>query len=196
MDGTIHLVRHGEVENPKGVIYGRLPGFNLSERGRRQAQAAAEHLAERAIGAVWTSPLERARETADQVAARHGLEPVIDDRLLESDTTLEGVGRSVGQLLRSPRTWWNLRNPWRPSWGETYREIRKRVLAAIEDALARNAGGDVAVVSHQTPILVARLSLSKSRTPPWGGLVPCSTGSVTSIVLEDGRVTSLNYFSP
>ena len=86
---VIHLVRHGEVENPKGIIYGRLPGYHLSERGLRQARGAAEHLAEREIGAVWSSPLERARQTADAIAAPHGLEVVVDPRITESHTTLE-----------------------------------------------------------------------------------------------------------
>ncbi len=195
MEGTVHLVRHGEVENPKGIIYGRLPGFNLSERGRRQAIAAADHLADRDIGAVWSSPLERARETADEIAARHDVDIVTDDRLLESDSTLEGIGRTLGDLLRSPRTWWKLRNPWRPSWGESFAEIRARMVAAIADAMAQNAGKEVVIVAHQTPVIVARLSLVTSRRPPWIGLTPCHTGSVTSIVLKEEGVTSVTYFS-
>lgn len=113
----MHLVRHGEVANPTGVIYGRLPGYNLSERGRRQAEAAAERLANEDIGAVWASPLERAQETAGAIAARHGIEIATDDRLLESGSTLQGISRNVVGVLISPKRWWSLRNPMRPSWG-------------------------------------------------------------------------------
>ncbi|MGH2701497.1 MAG: histidine phosphatase family protein, partial [Actinomycetota bacterium] len=74
LSGTVHLVRHGEVENPKGVIYGRLPGYNLSERGQRQAEAAGRHLRDADVRAVWASPLERAQETAEAIAVHHGVE--------------------------------------------------------------------------------------------------------------------------
>lgn len=196
MDGTIHLVRHGAVENPKGVIYGRLPGYHLSERGRRQAQAAARRLSDRDIGAVWSSPLERAQETAGTIAAHHGLEIVTDERLIESGTTLEGVGKTIGAFLRAPRTWWALRNPVRPSWGESFADIRVRMLGAI--SLARESAGDkeVVIVSHQTPVQVARLALARRRVPPWLGMAPCGTGSVTTLVIENDSVVSASYFAP
>lgn len=196
MNATVHLVRHGEVENPKGVIYGRMPGYHLSERGRRQAQAAAERLADRDIGTLWASPLERAQETAEAIAAPHGLDIVTDERLIESGTTLEGVGKTMIALARSPRTWWALRNPWKPSWGETFAEIRIRVLGAISEAVALAGDREVVVVSHQTPVLVARMALSKRRGPPWLGGAPCTTGSITSLVIENDAVVSADYFAP
>ena len=197
MRATVHLVRHGEVENPKGIIYGRLPGFHLSERGQRQAEAAADRLAERNVSAVWASPLERAQQTAKAIAARHELELVTDERLLESDSShLQGLGRRAVDILLSPRSWWHLRNPLRPSWGESFSDIRIRMLGAINDAIDSNPGNEVVVVSHQTPVIVARLSLAKSRMPPWIGVTPCHTGSVTTLELEDGVVLSASYFSP
>ncbi len=197
MSVTIHLVRHGEVENPKGVIYGRLPGYHLSERGLRQAEAAADRLAEADLGVLWASPLERAQETAQAIGSRHpGIEIVTDERIIESDTTVEGVGRSVMAFLRSPRHWWHFRNPWGPSWGESFVEIRARMMAAIEDAVEQAEGREVAVVSHQTPVLVARLALARRRVPPWLAFTPCGTGSVTTLVLEDGKVLKASYFAP
>lgn len=195
MNGTIHLVRHGKVENPAGVIYGRLPGYNLSEVGIEQAKQAAEHLRDRDIGSIWSSPLERAQETATIIAEPHGLEIVTDERLIESGTTLEGVGRTAIALLRSPRHWWSLRNPWRPSWGETFAEVRERMAAAVADALAAAGGKEVVIVSHQTPVQAARLVLAKRNRPPWLG-EPCSTGSVSSLVIKDGTVLSSDYFAP
>ncbi|HEX2050646.1 MAG TPA: histidine phosphatase family protein [Actinomycetota bacterium] len=195
METVIHLVRHGEVENPKGVIYGRLPGYNLSERGKRQAAAAARHLAAADVGLVWTSPLERAQETAAIVAEPHALDVTIDHRLIESDTTLEGIGRTLGAILRSPHRWWHLRNPLRPSWGESFVEIQTRMVEAIDDAVAAAGGRDVVLVSHQTPVLVARRALTRGRRPPWAMLSECATGSVTTVVLDGRRVLRSSYFA-
>lgn len=194
---TIHLVRHGEVENPKGVIYGRLPGYHLSERGLRQAEAAAERLADADLGVLWASPLERAQETAQAIGSRHpGIEIVTDERIVESGTTVEGIGRSALAFLRSPKHWWHFRNPWGPSWGESFADIRARMMAAVEDAVEQAGGKEVAVVSHQTPVLVARLALARRRVPPWLAFTPCGTGSVTTLVLEDGKVLKASYFAP
>ena len=196
MAQTIHLVRHGEVENPKGIIYGRLPGYHLSERGKRQAEAAAAHLAGAGIGAVWASPLERAQETAAPIAQRHGLGITTDDRLLESINTFEGVGKTAFALLRKPSHWWRFRNPLKPSWGESFRDIAVRMIDAIEEALAEVGDRELVVVSHQTPTIVARHALARRRVPPWLGFTPCQTGSVTTLVLEGGRVLDANYFAP
>lgn len=193
---TIHLVRHGQVENPKGVIYGRLPGYSLSERGQRQAKAAAEHLREADLGVLWASPLERAQQTAQFIAEPHGLEITTDERLTESSTTLEGVSHNLALLFRNPKRWWNFRNPMKPSWGESFTEIRARMLSAIDDAIVKADGRELAVVSHQTPVLVARLALARRRVPPWLGRVPCDTGSVTTLVLDGDRVVTASYFKP
>ena len=195
MPVTVHLVRHGQVENPKGVIYGRLPGYHLSERGVRQARAAAQRLADADLAAIWASPLERAQETAAEIAAPHGLEVVTDDRLIESGNTFEGVGRTVWHLLSNPAHWWRFRNPLKPSWGESFAEIRVRMVSAVTDAAAGAEGREVALVSHQTPVMVARLALAKRRVPPWLAGAPCETGSVSTLVLEDGAVLSAAYFS-
>jgi broad specificity phosphatase PhoE len=196
MNGTIHLVRHGEVENPSGIIYGRLPGYHLSERGHRQALAAAERLEDRDIGAVWASPMERAQETAQPIAESHGLEIVTDERLNESLTKVEGVGSNWLSFLASPKHWWSFRNPLKPSWGESFSEIRDRMLSAIGDALAGGGSRELVIVSHQTPVLVARLWLTNRRAPPWLSLSSCVTGSVSTLVLKDGRVASSSYFAP
>jgi broad specificity phosphatase PhoE len=196
MDATIHLVRHGQVANPKNVIYGRLPGFNLSEKGQAQAELTGEHLSGNDVGTIWASPLERAQETAAAINAHHNLEIFTDERLIESGTTLEGIGRSLRALVMSPRFWWEFRNPWKPSWGESFADIKARTLSAIADAVQAAGGKEVVIVSHQTPVLVARLALARRRVPPWLGGVPCTTGSVTTMVLEDDRVVSANYFEP
>lgn len=196
IDATVHLVRHGEVANPKGIVYGRLPGYNLSARGRRQAAEAAEHLSGSEIASVWASPLERAQETAGIIAAPHGVGVVTDDRLTESASTLEGATRSVLGLMRSPRHWWSLRNPMRPSWGESFAEIAVRMVAVVEDAVEHASGAEVVIVSHQTPVRVARVALGGRRVNPLVAYARCATGSVTTLVLERHRVVSAAYFEP
>lgn len=195
---TIHLVRHGKVENPKGVIYGRLPGYHLSELGKQQARAASDHLNDAPIGTIWSSPMERARETADIINEPHRLEIVPDERLTESHNSFEGVRRTWhGILLGNPLKWWHLRNPMRPSWGETFAQVKDRMLEAIWEAADVSDRGDVVIVSHQTPVLVARLALSKRRVPPWLAFTPCHTGSVTTLEMdEDRKLVRAHYFRP
>src|SRR5262249_36279987 len=81
---VVHVMRHGEVYNPQKILYGRLPDYHLSERGRAQAQAVADWLALRDIVYVVASPLERAQETAEPIAARLGLPVDTDEDLIES----------------------------------------------------------------------------------------------------------------
>jgi broad specificity phosphatase PhoE len=196
LTGTIHLVRHGEVENPRGVIYGRLPGYHLSEKGKAQAHAAAARLADADVGGIHASPLERAQETAEIIAAHHDVEVVTDERLTESDTTFEGAARSLLRFLRSPGHWWGFRNPMRPSWGESFVDIGTRMVGAIQEAVASADGREVVVVSHQTPVRVARLALARRRVPPWLPLTRCATGSVTTLVFRDGALVGASYFEP
>ena len=192
----MHLVRHGEVHNPDRVLYGRLPGYHLSERGKRQAAETGRRLEGRPIGAIRSSPLERTRETAEIIADVVGVEVVVDDRLIESATHFEGVGRNLLAFIRSPRQWWQFRNPFKPSWGESFSDIRARMLEAIGEAVGAAAEKDVVIVSHQTPLLVARFGLARRRVPPWLGFTPCETGSLTTLVLEGDALDSASYFAP
>ena len=79
----VHLIRHGEVYNPKHLVYADLPGFGLSESGRLQAKEAGRYLASSPVVAVWSSPLERAIETAHLIASRHRLRVRVDAELTE-----------------------------------------------------------------------------------------------------------------
>ena len=130
---VVHLLRHGEVHNPEKVLYGRLPGYRLSETGEAMALAAAEWLADKGLSHVLSSPLERAQQTAAPIAGKLDLPIETDDRLIEAGNAFEGLRVGVGDgALRSPQHWWKLRNPFRPSWGEPYVEIAARMLAAVE----------------------------------------------------------------
>jgi broad specificity phosphatase PhoE len=194
---TVHLVRHGEVDNPEGVLYGRLPGYRLSEAGRMMAKAAADYLAGRDVTVVWSSPLERAIETAEPIAAEFGLSAEVDARLIEPWNHFEGMRFGVGDgALRQPRHWVYLRNPFRPSWGEPYREIAARVLDAVKDAALAADGHEAVCVSHQLPIWVTRRRVEGR--PMWHDprRRQCALGSVTSLTFSDGKVNSVQYAEP
>ena len=94
----VHLLRHGEVHNPEGVLYGRLDGFHLSDLGRAMAQRIGESLGDRDIVHLRTSPLERAQETIAPLAAARGLTPVLDPRVIESANKLQGVNFGGGAM--------------------------------------------------------------------------------------------------
>src|SRR5690348_10335339 len=109
MKTTVHLLRHGEVFNPLKILYGRLPGYRLSELGVQMAKAAAESLAGRDVTHLVASPLERAQQTAEPFAAQFGLPVGVDENLIESANVFEGKRVSVGDgALRDPRNWWAL----------------------------------------------------------------------------------------
>src|SRR5258707_13513887 len=93
---TVHLLRHGEVENPAGIVYGRLPGYHLSANGRAMAAAAADYFDGRPVVALFCAPLERAQETARPVGERRGLGIVHHDRLTESWSDFDGMTCGVG----------------------------------------------------------------------------------------------------
>ncbi len=194
---TVHLLRHGEVDNPAGILYGRLPGFGLTAEGLRMAQAAAAALAGRNVVAVVSSPLERARETAAPVAAAFGLEVDIDDRLVEAANDFEGRAFGVGDdSLRHPEVWWRLRNPFRPSWGEPYAELAHRMLSAAADARDRARGQEVVCVSHQLPIWTARRAVEGRRLWHHPGRRLCGLASLTSLAYDGDRVVSVTYAEP
>jgi broad specificity phosphatase PhoE len=194
---VVHLVRHGEVANPEGVLYGRLPGFHLSEDGVLMAKAAAEYLAGRDVTLLLSSPLERALETAAPIAAEFGLEVRVDERLIEPWNYFEGAKFDVTQAaLRQPGAWPRLANPFRPSWGEPYEEIAERMLSVMGDA-AREAHGHQAVcVSHQLAIWVARKAAENRRLWHHPGRRQCALGSVTSFTYRDGVITGVSYTEP
>lgn len=194
---VVHLLRHGEVHNPTGVLYGRLNGFRLSDLGRRQALTVAEHLRDNDITHVVASPLERAQETAGPISDSHRLELATDERLIEAENYFEGKKVSIGDgALRSPRNWPLLRNPFRPSWGEPYLRIAHRMLAAVHRARTQAHGHEAVCVSHQLPIWTVRRFLEGHRL--WHNPThrQCSLASLTSLIFEDEQLVDIHYAEP
>ncbi|OLE30766.1 MAG: hypothetical protein AUG44_00420 [Actinobacteria bacterium 13_1_20CM_3_71_11] len=196
-DTVVHVVRHGEVDNPKKILYGRLPGYRLSELGVQMAKAAAEWLAGRDVTYLVASPLERAVQTAGPFAERFGLPVVTDERLLESTNVFEGKRFGVGDgALRYPANWWVLRNPVTPSWGESYRLIADRMYAALADARAAAEGHEAVCVSHQLPIWTLRRFCERRRLWHDPRRRQCALASVTSFHFDGERLVGIGYAEP
>lgn len=193
----VHLLRHGEVHNPDKVLYGRLPGFRLSDLGERMAELAAGALAGRDVTVLLTSPLERARQTAQPLADALGLAPKEDERLIESGNKFEG--RSVERGWRSftdPAALRLLRNPFEPSWGEPYAETAARMLAAVTDARDAAYGHEAVAVSHQLPIYVLRRYVEGRRLWHRPDKRQCGLASVTTLTWHGARLASVTYTEP
>lgn len=194
---VIHIVRHGEVHNPGGVLYGRLPDFHLSDLGREMAELTADFLADRDVVHVAASPLERAQETAEPIAARHGLPLHTEPRLIESVNQFEGkVVGGRGGALSDWRNWRRLHNPARPSWGEPYSEIAQRMLAAVGAARSIARGHEAVLVSHQLPVWTLRRRVERKRLWHDPRRRECTLASVTSIRYVGDEAVELTYAEP
>jgi len=194
---TVHVMRHGEVFNPEGILYGRLPDYHLSERGQAQARKVADVLADRDIVAVIASPLERAQETATPVAARHNLVIDTDADLIESENIFEGKRVSPGDgALRDPRNWKHLINPIRPSWGEPYKVVAARMRRALDAARVKAAGHEAVCVSHQLPVEILRRSMNGKWLPHDPRRRMCNLASLNTFVFEDDRLIDWQYLDP
>ncbi|MCX6460307.1 MAG: histidine phosphatase family protein [Actinobacteria bacterium] len=194
---TVHLLRHGEVYNPTGVLYGRLEDFHLSDLGRQMADRMSEYFADRDITVVTASPLERAQETATPIAAAHGLVLGTDADLIEAANVFEGQRISVGDgVLKKPTTWRHLYNPLKPSWGEPYVDVAARMRTAIAAAREAAVGHEAVVVSHQLPIWIARLDSEQRHFVHDPRKRQCSLASLTSLTYADDRLVSITYSEP
>jgi broad specificity phosphatase PhoE len=194
---VVHLLRHGEVHNPTGVLYGRLADYHLSELGAQMAERVSAHLADHDVVMVVASRLERAQETASPIAASHGLSVTTDDRVIEAKNYFEGKTFGVGDgSLRYPKYWPKLVNPFKPSWGEPYEEIAERMLSAIADARGKAEGHEAVIVSHQLPVWTARRKLEGRRLWHDPRRRECSLASLTSLTFVEEDLESIAYSEP
>jgi broad specificity phosphatase PhoE len=197
-DTIVHLLRHGEVHNPGGVLYGRRDGFHLSDLGVQMAQRVADSIKDRDITHLRVSPLERAQETARPLAEARGLEIVTDARVIESTNKFEGLNFSEGAMtiVKRPRLWRHLWNPFRPSWGEPSRQIIDRMMAAVHDAREAAAGHEAVIVSHQLPIWTTRLHVEGRRQLHDPRNRQCTLCSLTSLHFVGDQITQVSYSEP
>ncbi|XLD96229.1 histidine phosphatase family protein [Streptomyces sp. 184] len=194
---VVHVVRHGEVHNPDGVLYGRNPGYHLSDLGRQMAERVADHLATRDVRHVVASPLERAQETAAPVAKAHGLDVGTDVRLIEAANVFEGKAFGVGDgALRRPANWKYFTNPFRPSWGEPYIEQVVRMMGAVQSAREAARGHEAVCVSHQLPIWILRSFAEGRRLWHDPRSRQCTLASLTTFTFDGDDIVSVGYSEP
>jgi broad specificity phosphatase PhoE len=197
MKTIVHVLRHGEVYNPEKILYGRLPGFRLSELGVQMAKAVAESIADKDITHIVASPLERAQQTAEPAAQHFKLPVAVDDRLIESANLFEGKRVGIGDgALRDPRNWWMLRDPITPSWGEAYTAIAHRMFAALLTAREAAEGHEALCVSHQLPIWTLRRHVEHKRLWHDPRKRQCALASLTSFHFEDTKIVGIGYEEP
>ncbi len=201
---TIHFVRHGEVENPNHVLYERLPGFHLSNRGLKMARATAKYIATvpqmRGISAIYSSPLERTQETAQQIANALQISPIIlDNRLIEAENNFRGkrIGYGEGALWKN-NNWKLVSNLWKPSWGESYKSIAARVGDFASEQVKNHPGEQIVAVTHESPIWSYRHLLETGHAEHNMLLRKTALASITSITYDctNMNVLSITYVDP
>jgi broad specificity phosphatase PhoE len=193
----VHLMRHGEVENPDGVLYGRLPSYFLSELGHAMAEAAAQWLSKNEIVHLVASPLERAQQTAEPLSKILEVPITTDDRVIEAANLFEGKTFGVGDgALKRPQNWWLLRNPFRPSWGEPYKEIAARMQSAVADAREAARGHEAVIVAHQLPVWIARRAYEQKSFVHDPRKRQCSLASITSLTFDGDEFVGFTYSEP
>ncbi len=193
----VHLMRHGEVHNPEGVLYGRLPEFVLSDLGHQMAARAAEFLSKNEIVHMVASPLERAQQTAAPLSQLLEVPIVTDDRVIEADNLFEGKTVGVGNgAFSNPSNWWMLRNPFRPSWGEPYKEIAARMQSAVHDAREAARGHEAVIVSHQLPVWIARRAFERKTFVHDPRKRQCTLASLTSLYFDGDEFIGVTYSEP
>ena len=192
---VVHLVRHGEVHNPGKILYGRLPDFHLSARGRSMAARTATSFTGRDMTYLAASPLERVQETAAPIAEVTGLDIRTDPDLIEAGNIFEGL-RTKGfpSQLMNPIRWRHMTNPLQPSWGELYTEILERMQRAIATARTEARGHEAVLVSHQLPIVMVQRWADDKRLAHMSR--NCDLASVTSLTFDGDTLTGWTYDEP
>jgi len=198
MAQTIHFVRHGEVHNPEKILYGLQPGWRLSDRGNEMAAVIGEWSTKLDLGAIHSSPLQRAQETVAPIIAKHKLSLTTDKNLIEASNIFEGKKFELGSgVLRHPSSWRYLYNPWKPSWGEPYEQLISRMLRGLFAARDAAGGKDAICVSHQLPIWILRSAVEGRRLLHDPRKRECTLASVTSFELDNkGMIFSVSYSEP
>lgn len=199
------LVRHGQTPTTGRLLPGRAPGLHLAEQGQAQAEATAAAIATLPkVDAVYSSPLERARETAAPIAARRGLRVKADKGLLEVDIG-EWTGEELKKLRRQPA--WKVvqQHPsgFRFPGGESFLELQARIVATIERLTGAHPGGTIVAVSHADVIKAAVVHATGAGLDMFQRIAisPCSVtavayGTLGPMVLAQNWVPSLLSAQP
>lgn len=191
----VHLIRHGEVYNPGKILYGTLPDYHLSSRGRSQAARTARSFADHDVTYLAASPLQRAQETSEAFVEVTGLEVDTVDGIVEAGNRFEGL-RTKGwrSQLWNPVRWPLMLNPFEPSWGEAYVDISERMMAEVEKARVKAEGHEAIFISHQLPIVMVQRTVRG--LPLAHASRECELASVTSVVFQGDQISDIFYSTP
>lgn len=184
-------MRHGETPTTGTVLPGRARGLHLSDRGRVQAERVAERLAGLPVDAIYSSPLERARETAGPTAASTGLEVTEDAGLIECDFG-EWTGAALAELAGLPQ-WQTVQHSpsaFRFPDGESFTQMQARMVGTLEVLCAAHAGGVVVCFSHADPIKAAVAHALGTHLDLFQRIV-ISPGSVSAISYGEGQAPAV-----
>jgi len=188
---TFFLIRHGSCAALRQTLWGRTPGVCLSEKGKLQAQRLAERLRGIALQAIYSSPLERAVETAETIARAMNLEVDRNPAFNEID-----IGDWTGQsfdTLSSDERWRHfnaVRSAIRIPGGESFLEVQTRVVNELERLSMRHVDARVGIVSH-ADIIKAAITYFAAIPIDLLHRIEISPGSVNVIALDDGNATLL-----
>ena len=182
---TIHFVRHGEVENPERIAYGRMPGFHLSNNGKKKAKKVGEFFSSKKIPIIYTSPLERTFQTANITSDSFSSPPKVVHKyeLIEFDAK-KWQSLPLDELYQ---------NKYFESFSndvdskivpENLNALARRMENFTLDICAKHKGEEVICVSHEYPIIVLKLKLEKKPLTDSKNLL-ISTGSINSLIFDD-----------
>ena len=194
----IHLVRHGEVHNPDGVLYGRLPNFPLSDLGHQMASEAARLLKDSGskVTRLIASPLERTMQSAKPIAETFNVPIETEELIIEPTNVFEGHSTNLATIARNPKFLLKLYNPFKPSWGEPFIQIQDRMVKAMQKAWEETSAGEVVMVSHQLPIWMVHRFASGQRLSHDPRKRRCELSSITSFVFTSGELIEVEYRDP
>lgn len=195
---AVHLIRHGEVDNPHHVVYADLPGYALSDLGHAQATATASHLADLPVARVISSPLLRARQTAAAIAERQGLPVEVDSALTEWTASLRWAGVRWEELERvfPGELEAYLAHPSDLSFAEeSLADCGARIGAVARAAVDSVADGHIVIVGHQDPIHAAHITLTGDLPEPYHSTKP-NHGGVITLQPASGSWRRTGYWEP
>jgi broad specificity phosphatase PhoE len=194
---TFHLARHGEHDQVDRTLCGRMPGVTLNARGREQARAAGRRLASLQPLRILTSPLERARETAEIIAEETGC-PIENAEALQEIDCGEWAGKAFDDLHRDPRwkDWNEARSVTRPPGGEMMIEVQARVVSYLERLRRLYQSARLVLVSH-SDVIKAAILFHLGMSLDLFSRIELAPGSVSTLIVGDwgAKLVSLNETS-
>ena len=195
MSLTVLFLRHGAHDRGDDLLCGRLPGVSLGAEGARQAACLARRFPPGTLQALYTSPVQRCRETAAALEATTGLAARVDTAAEEVDFG-DWTGQRFAALEMDARwkAWNRSRDDAAAPGGESMQQVRSRVTSLLQELLTRHPSGEVAVVTHAEVIRTAALHLLGLPLQAYDRL-EISPASITALAPGEGRVLGLNDVS-